>query len=121
MAQWLILEGAANNVTTGHVDQGILTRDVRQSDRPSIRGSLVRLIDAHCVFARLVVPATCIISATTMEKSSKYQRPGEGSTCLLPRLVGHEESLLSLVADFLGIVRGRELRNAREAIEHFEE
>ena len=52
---------------------------------------------------------------------SKHHRPGEGSTCLLPRLVGHEESLLSLVADFLGIVRGRELRNAREAIEHFEE
>ena len=121
VAQWLILAGAANNVTTGHVDQGILTRDVRQSDRPSIRGSLVRLIDAHCVFARLVVPATCIISATTMAKSSKHQRPGEGSTCLLPRLVGHEESLLSLVADFLGIVRGRELRYAREAIGHFEE
>ena len=112
MAQWLILVGAANSVTTGRVDQGILTRDVRQSDRPSIRDSLVRLIDAHCVFARLVVPATCIISATSMEKSS---------TCLLPRLVGHEESLLSLVADFLGIVRGREHRNAREAIGHFEE
>ena len=120
VAQWLILAGAANNVNTGHVDQGILTRDVRQT-KTSIRGSLVRLIDAHCVFARLVVPATCIISATAMEKSSTHQRPGEGRSCLLPRLVGHEESLLSLVADFLGLVRGRELRNAREAIEHFEE
>ena len=121
VAQWLILEGAANNVTTGHVDQGILTRDVRQSDRPSIRRSLVRLIDAHCVFARLVIPATCIVSATTTAESSHHQRPGEASNCLLPRLVGHEETLLSLVADFVGIVRGRELRNAREAIGHFEE
>ena len=39
----------------------------------------------------------------------------------MQRFVGHEESLLSLVADFLGIVRGREHRHAREAIEHFEE
>ena len=120
MAQWLILAGAANNVTTGHVDHGILTRDLRQSYRPSIRRSLVRLVDAHCVFARLVIPATCINSATTMAKSSKHHRPGEGSTCLLPRLVGHEESLLSLVADFLGIVRGRELHNARGTTAHVE-
>ena len=33
------------------------------------------------------------------------------------RVLVDEETLLSLVADFLGIVHGRKLRNAREAIQ----
>ena len=36
---------------------------------------------------------------------------------LLPHLVGHEETLLSLVTDYASIVRGRKLRSAREAVQ----
>jgi hypothetical protein len=33
----------------------------------------------------------------------------------LTLLCGHEDTLLALIADFVGLVRGRQLRNAREA------
>jgi hypothetical protein len=36
--------------------------------------------------------------------------------CPLSKLCGHESTLLMLVADFAGVVRGSELRNAREAL-----
>ena len=123
VAEWLILVGAANN-TTGHVDEGTLADAVQPTTtRRIISWSLRSLIDAHAVFTHLVVPATCIVrssstSSATVAPNIKKQRSQQTDECMLPRLLGHEETLLSLVADFVGVVRGRKLRNTREAMQY---
>ena len=115
VSQWLILAGSANNPVTGHVDASTLSRGVPEEYRPAIASSLRSLVHDHAVFTRTVVPATCLVrTPATLVAANKRQ--GIARACLLLRLVGHEETLLSLVADFAGIVRGRKLRNAREAI-----
>ena len=38
-------------------------------------------------------------------------------TCHLPKICGLEDSVVALIADFAGVVRGRQLRNLREAYE----
>ena len=115
VSQWLILAGSANNPVTGHVDASTLSRGVPEEYRPAIASSLRSLVHDHAVFTRTVVPATCLVR-TPAALVAANKRQGIARACLLLRLVGHEETLLSLVADFAGIVRGRKLRNAREAI-----
>jgi hypothetical protein len=36
------------------------------------------------------------------------------SRCVLPLLSGHHDTLLPLIADFAGVARGKQLRQARE-------
>jgi hypothetical protein len=115
VSQWLILAGSANNPVTGHVDASTLSRGVPEKYRLAIASSLRSLVHDHAVFTRTVVPATCLVR-TPAAVVAANKRQGIARACLLLRLVGHEETLLSLVADFAGIVRGRKLRNAREAI-----
>jgi len=127
VVKWLILQGAAN-IDDGPVDRAILRgdgtldtwlgyvsnggklrREVRERKWVALYRFFELLITEHATFASLVLPATRFATAL---------RPGSSdtqSTCALPLLRGHEESLLSLIADFAGIVRGRPLRNAREA------
>ena len=52
-------------------------------------------------------------SARYALRSKKPRTPPGPSPLNL--LCGHEETLLALIADFVGVVRGRQLRNAREA------
>jgi hypothetical protein len=69
-----------------------------------MRQALEPLVAAHATF-----------SATVLKVARAAKRRKSG--CALTFLRGHEETLLALIADFAGVVRGRQLRNARGAIE----
>ena len=120
---WLILQGAAND-ESGHVEAKILVQDTSRDDfRKSLLNNLTSLLDQHSTFTRLVLPATCTAQDASAEttsssrcvlRSKKARAPLEHSPLAL--LCGHEETLLAHIADFVGVVRGRQLRNAREAL-----
>jgi hypothetical protein len=86
--------------------------------RLTISRSLESLNKDHAVFAGTILPATRIFRITTAgaELTERQRFPEAGLSCTLPRLVGHEKALLSLVGDFAGIVRGRKHRNALETM-----
>jgi len=88
-----------------------------------LRGPFEALINEHAAFTSLVLTATRFVGPTAppppSEIAAKKLRPGSSDVpndCMLPLLRGHEKGLLSLIADFAGVVRGRPLRNAREAL-----
>lgn len=86
----LVLQGAANDERSSHVDAATLTRYVQGASRASILNSLAALLDKHSAFICFVLPS-------------------------IRTACGHAETLLMHIADFAGVVRGRQLRNAREA------
>ena len=47
--------------------------------------------------------------------TGQWSAPHQQSPSPLYLLCGHEETLLVTIADFVGVLRGRQLRNAREA------
>ena len=125
---WLVLHGAASDEFSGHVDHLTLFRDMPTAEknpyRKTVSGEnkkvrsvlckdIVALLYAHQVFTSLILPAT------------RFGRAAEGSFAAgvlnklspLTALCGHEETLLVLIADYLGVIRKRQLRNAREARE----
>ena len=81
------------------------------------------LLGAHSSFTRLFLPAArfgalaseaaALLSGRVATRACK-RRASAGWP--LPLLAGHEGAVLALVADFAGIVRGRQLRNARETL-----
>jgi hypothetical protein len=121
---WLVLQGAANNTTCGHVDAAILVRYMDLlAAQVALRRDLVTLIDQHSIFTRLVLPATRFAQAASakvnpfLHSAPRSKKPRAQSTMLpLTLLCGHEDTLLALIADFVGVLRGRQLRNAREAV-----
>jgi hypothetical protein len=134
---WLVLQGAANDETSGHVDATILVSDFEDSEdwskngsqndpdsRHAFRRNVTAVLDQQLLFARLVLPAIRTAQAASAEAvpssrhalHSKKPRAPQGLSPLA-LLCGHEDTLLALIADFVGVVRGRQLRNAREALE----
>ena len=112
---WLVLQGAANDEISGHVDAAILKRDIpANNDSPTaLQRQLAALLDQHAAFTRLVLPATrtaeaaSAVAPTVAPCFTQAPLP-------LALLCGHEETLLAHITDFAGVVRGRQLRNARE-------
>ena len=111
---FLILAGAANNAD-GHVDPDILARDVsHQHNRPAsyvqprtlLKKILFDLLVHRDAFVGIVLPAVSINPDSPVSK-----RPS------IRMLIGNEGSLLPLIADFSGVLRGRQLRIAREVVE----
>jgi len=134
---WLVLQGAANDETSSHVDSTILVSDFEYSEdwskngsqndpdsRHAFRRNVIAVLDQQFLFARLVLPATRTAQAASAEAVpsarhallSKKPRARQGLSPLA-LLCGHEDTLLALIADFVGVVRGRQLRNAREAFD----
>jgi hypothetical protein len=109
-AAFLILHGAAN-CFMGHVDIAIL-RQICPIEYPGMLGIFQRTVAANYVFVSTLLAATGIPSSTTHFKVPKQTHP----RCQLFRLQGFEDAVLQLVADFAGVVFGRELRIAREAL-----
>lgn len=128
MTLWLLLQGAADG-PDGHVDAALLLRDVGPWDRRELRASLAAASDSHEAFARLVLGAVSAPRSRTV-RSVPEQEPGthpepplEASAtvkapggCVLPALCGLEVAVLAQVAQYAGIITGRKLRTAREAI-----
>ena len=82
--------------------------------------NLAALLDQHLNFTRLVLPATSAAqSADERSASVRYAHRSKPRAPPAPSplalLCGHEETLLAIIADFVGVVRGRQLRNAQEA------
>lgn len=113
-----VLEGAFNDKDNGHIESVILQREVStQYSRHALQRNLTAALDQHSAFASFVLLGAVRTTsakdglATTMAHVQAFQ-----STVTLALLRGHEETLLALIADFVGVVRGRQLRNAREAM-----
>lgn len=118
MAQWLVLQGAANGAD-GHVFDTCLISDVHLF-HVHLQGALELLVEARDVFASTVLIATRSRSRTAAAIWPSFSRAPKSSRsgpphCALALLRGLEDSVLAHVADFAGIVKGRQLRNAREA------
>ena len=108
VVQWLILEGAANN-QEGHVDLEIVQDEIVDAlDGPS-EGDLLEclgvLLDEHAAFMKLILPATARVDLESQTSPSS-----------LSMLNGYQGSLMVLIADFVGVARGRRLRNLRETV-----
>ena len=73
------------------------------SQLPALQSAINAHIENHSNFTTLILPAICAPFRTS---------PG---TCHLPKICGLEDSVVALIADFSGVVRGRQLRNLREA------
>jgi len=120
VAAWLVLQGAANN-DEGHVDQAILQRDVRAGHLPNLIPPLQLLVNENTAFKPLVLTATRFAAVpqdgAPLHRSKRRANPTP--RCALALLRGFEGSVLRLIADFAGVVRGRQLRNALEALRAF--
>ena len=125
VARWLLLQGTANN-DKGHVDQAIL-RDFIPRHWPglcaALEYSLRVLVEEHRNFTSVVLTATRFHAEVVTEPkrrsivaADKCNHKNGLYGCMLTRLCGHEGSLLCLISDFAGVLRGRPLRNAREAL-----
>jgi len=100
VAQRLICNGAANNTSTGHIDASVVPTLRGLSQLPALQSAINAHIENHSNFTTPILPA--------------IYAPFRG-TCHLPKIRGLEDSVVALIADFAGVVRGRQLRNLREA------
>ena len=118
---WLLLNGAANDVLTGHVDEAIIGKSIENGEFPSnqLRGAMENLLADHSNFITLVLSAVgglprLPLPASPNGRQNKIMRASNGP-CYLPKLRGLESSVVAHISDFVGVVRGRHLRNLREA------
>jgi hypothetical protein len=109
VTSWLLLKGAAND-ENGHVSQAAL---VEFSNPVLLSGAKLEIhaaLKSRSVFTNILLPAVCLSFTAGLTALGPPARRS-----FLRMLCGHEEAAMSLIADFAGILRGRELRNAREA------
>jgi len=103
VANWLVLQGACNTAD-GHVDSDLLFSDVPRKDLLVLRASLDRCIQEHRSFS-------VVLGAATLSAKTNASYPKSPLNHL-----AHDMMKLEVIADFVGVVRGRQLRNAREAL-----
>ena len=121
VAAWLLLKGAANDEFR-IMDPAILNDDIDLEIRIDLRYFVERLVSDHKAFACTVLPAVSFKQGKISSdgKKTKREHAKEGATslqhCFMYLFHGHEDTVLAQVADFLGLVRGQELRNAREGV-----
>jgi hypothetical protein len=139
---WLVTCGAVCSGPDGHVDATLLQRDVPTSQaRELLRDALHGLVESNVTFRRTILFAARRVrvasendgsrgSSAAVEgsvespvesqagahnKSARRASNRGGPDCVLALLSGHEATLLAMVASWVGIPVGRELRCAREA------
>ena len=102
VAQVLILNGSANG-DDGHVNPAAFQDNYGRhaSLRPLLLAAFQESVTVHATFVALVLRAPPV---------------GPAPLRALTLLRGHGGMLLRRVANFVGVVRGRQLRNAREAL-----
>ena len=128
----------------GHCDAKVLLEYAANSGvRRAISEILEEWLHQHATFTRLILPAVrcrrihqhgdtsdfSVVSTTAGRRpprkfTSKHPNIGQYALLTTPLgapssaisiLGGHEETLLALIADFVDVIRGRQLRNARVA------
>ena len=69
---------------------------------------------------QLTFSLPCVLLFVALKHPFKEQHRTlalEKGSCHLPKICGLEDSAVALIADFAGVVWGRQLRNLREAYE----
>jgi len=102
VVQWLALSGCAND-EFDRVNREIIHRDVPAQLLPALCASVQRLINEHAAF---------FVVLASVRFTNRFPR----TTCVAPLLLGHEQSAFRIIADFAGVLRGRQLRNARAVL-----
>jgi len=113
--QWLILQGAANDRDSGHIDPMVIQRDVFPAERSALRATLLELIDQHRMFVTLVLPALASRPPPAPPPQTTAQVSVRARTAMAKD--SHTGKNMMLIADYVGVVRGRQLRNAHEAVQ----
>jgi len=133
--------GGDRSDSGGHVDPALLLNALTSAAfRVRLRESLHRRVHDHGKFTALVLaavhfgskqaavaspsqllpaPEAAMTSKTAAPEAAPEVMPArsaEVAVTTLQALRGHEDSLLMLIADFSGVIRGRQLRIAREAM-----
>ena len=109
VAAWLLVHGAANDQTSGHVDAIIL--------RDSTTGGL--LIEVRSAIAALVLTHYAFIEVLFCCGRTPRSSDGADTNAAVSALVilgGYETTIMQQVAAFAEILQGRFLRNAREIL-----
>ena len=106
VAQWLLLQGAANG-DDGHVDRTLLLSEVPQYHRAGHRASLLDLIITHATFVSTVITAITGFRVSPEHRHEKTRAAkrlaAAARRCVMASLLGgHEKTLLALIADFVG-------------------
>jgi hypothetical protein len=130
-----VTAGARSNAPLATLVAAVVPSDKRPLVRAQLAAAFQRVVAAHRAFASMVLPVVCLretcrqlaaTSSSTCHTSCRAagrssgvceeERPTPPAACALPLLRGHEQTILPLVADFAGVVRGQQLRNTREAL-----
>jgi hypothetical protein len=132
---WLICEGAAcspldtNNINPSislngsHVDPAKLHGALETADqRAALLEELTCALEDRASFVSTVLLSVVLgktpklVALKLLNASETRRKLGQPQhACAFPLLRGHEETILPLVADFAGILRGHRLRLTREA------
>jgi len=112
--KYLILNSALNHPVSdtekegdaggGHIDHTIVEHDVELCHRPALFDWAQKLLSSHALFVGVVLPASVVLQDNRARHHRCY-------LLLLPT------SMLEMLRTFLGVEKGRALRNVREFAE----
>ena len=108
---WLVLQGTVNEVS-------ILAHNMLEATKKTLSGNIAALLDQRAIFIRFVLPATRFPTPTLSDEvlSSKKLRASSSAPSPLALLGGHSGHMVRLIADFAGVVSGKQLGNSRKAL-----
>ena len=104
VCQWLVLNGALNDPTNHHVDPTIVNIETINGQRPALLEIAQTVLYIHRTFYRVVLRGSVILPA-------RQRNRGPSDRCHLPLL---PRPVLERVGVFIGVEKGRRLRNMRE-------
>ena len=108
VAEYLLLLGTATT-------PDVLRCDIPPAHRTTLSVSLKSIVLVHDAFVR------GLIFGPTLASSHRHAANGSAAKPSALRLLeGHESTLLVLIADFSGVIRGQKLRSARKTLELLE-
>ena len=118
--KYLILNSALNRPVSGaekesdavgHIDHTIVEHDIQPSHRPALFDWAQKLLSSHTLFVDVVLTASVVLQARRARQRCRVSPRRRCYLLLLPRRV------LEMLRMFLGVEKGRALRNARELSE----
>ena len=118
----LLVHGGAND-QSGHVDETVICNLCVKKCQSVLLKCVGHLIGDRTNFVRLVLPAVRLPSRTNVSSHGhvKAQAPkrarllDSSPSSFIHLLLGHKETLSQLIADYIGVPRGCQLRNVRKA------
>jgi len=118
--KYLILNSALNHPVSdtekesdaaGHIDQTTFELDVQTNHRPALYDWAQKLLSVHTLFVDVVHPASVVLQARRVRQRRRFSPHRRCYLLLLPR------RMLEMLRMFLGVEKGRTLRNVRELAE----